>query len=201
MTDILPPFASVRYCRLSPLAGTHLALLAQRVLEAIRQRLAGLGLDLHPDKTRIVYCKDENRRGDHDHISFDFLGYTFRRRAVRSKAGHVFDGFAPAVSDTAAKAIRRRIRGWRLHHRSDLSLVDLARWINPIVRGWINYYDRFYRSWLNRSLTRINDFLVRWARQKFKRLRRRPRRSWRWLEGVARRSPTLFAHWKVGVLP
>jgi len=112
---------------------------AQRVLDAIRQQLAGLGLELHPDKTRIVYCQDAWRRGDHDRVGFDFLGYTFRRRAVRSKAGKVFDGFAPAVSDTAAKAVRQQIRRWRLHHRSETSLVDLAKRINPIVRGWINY--------------------------------------------------------------
>ena len=174
---------------------------AQRVLEAIRVRLAGLGLELHPDKTRIVYCKDANRRGEHDHTSFDFLGYTFRRRAVRSKAGQVFDGFAPAISDVAAKAVRQQVRRWRLHHRSDLSLADLARWVNPVVRGWINYYGRFYRSWLGRSLARINEYLVRWARRKFKRLENHSGRSWRWLEDVARRSPALFAHWQIGVLP
>jgi RNA-directed DNA polymerase len=174
---------------------------AQRVLKAIEVRLASLGLELHPGKTRIVYCKDDNRRRDHDHTSFDFLGYTFRRRAVRSKAGHVFDGFAPAISDTAAKAVRQQVRRWRLHHRSDLSLADLAERINPIVRGWINYYGRFYRSWLYRSLARINEYLVRWARRKFKRLNNHPSRSWRWLEDVARRSPALFAHWQIGVLP
>ena len=174
---------------------------AEQVLGAIGQRLAGLGLELHPGKTRIVYCKDARRRGDHDHVSFDFLGYTFRRRAVRSKAGKVFDGFAPAVSDTAAKAIRHSIRRWRLHHRSEASLADLARRINPIVRGWINYYGRFYRSWLSRSLARINEYLVRWAQRKFKRLNNHPSRSWRWLESVARRCPALFAHWQTGVLP
>jgi len=174
---------------------------AQHVLDAIRPRLAGLGLELHPDKTRIVYCKDSNRRGDHDHVSFDFLGYTFRRRAVRSKAGKVFDGFAPAISDSAAKAVRQQIRRWRLHHRSELSLVDLAKRINPIVRGWIDYYGRFYRSWLARSLARINNYLVRWARRKYKRLTRHPSRSWLLLTSVARRSPTLFAHWQLGVLP
>jgi RNA-directed DNA polymerase len=174
---------------------------AELVLGAIGQRLASLGLELHPGKTRIVYCKDASRRGDHDHVSFDFLGYTFRRRAVRSKAGKVFDGFAPAVSDTAAKAIRLSIRRWRLHHRSEASLADLARRVNPIVRGWINYYGRFYRSWLSRSLARINEYLVRWAQRKFKRLTNHPSRSWRWLESVARRSPALFAHWQIGVVP
>jgi len=170
---------------------------AKRTLVAITARLARCGLELHPDTTRIVYCHDENRRGRHDHTSFDFLGYTFRRRGCRNGEGEVFDGFAPAISDTAAKEIRRRIRQWRLHWRTDQSLADLARTINPIVRGWINYYGRFYRSWLARSLARINDYLVRWARQKYKRLIDHPSRSWRWLEGVERRSPTLFVHWQV----
>ena len=170
---------------------------AEQVLGALAQRLGDLGLELHPEKTRIVYCKDENRRGDHDHTSFDFLGYTFRRRRVRSEAGDLFDSFGPAISDTAAKAIRQRIRRWRLHLRSGSSLEDLAREVNPVVRGWINYYGRFYRSWLRRSLARINEYLVRWARRKYKRLARHPSRSWQWLGLVAERSPTLFAHWRV----
>jgi len=170
---------------------------AERVLAALAQRLADLGLELHPDKTRIVYCKDGRRRGDHDHTSFDFLGYTFRRRMVRSKAGDLFDSFNPAVSDNAAKAIRQQIRRWRLHLRSGSSLADLARDVNPILRGWINYYGRFYRSWLSRSLAQVNEYLVRWARRKYKRLDNHPSRSWQWLGGVARRVPTLFAHWQV----
>jgi RNA-directed DNA polymerase len=169
---------------------------AEAVLGALAKRLADLGLELHPEKTRIVYCKDEKRRGDYDHISFDFLAYTFRCRTGRSKYG-VFDSFTPAVSDSAAKAIRQQIRHWRLHLRSAASLVELAREINPVVRGWINYYGRFYRSWLRRSLARINEYLVRWARRKYKRLGRHPSRSWKWLESVAWRSPNLFAHWQV----
>jgi len=112
---------------------------AQDVLVAIGERMAQVGLELHPDKTRIVYCKDDNRKGSHEHEQFDFLGYTFRRRTVRSRAGKLFNGFAPAVSDAAAKEIRRQIHSWRLHMRTDRSLADLARWVNPIVHGWINY--------------------------------------------------------------
>lgn len=169
---------------------------AEEVLGALAKRLADLGLELHPEKTRIVYCKDEKRRGDHDHTSFDFLGYTFRCRTVRSKHG-IFDSFTPAISDSAAKAIRQQIRRWRLHLRSASSLIDLAREINPVIRGWINYYGRFYRSWLRRSLACINEYLVRWARRKYKRLDNHPSRSWSWLGNVAQRSPTLFAHWQV----
>jgi len=172
---------------------------ARRTLEAITERMKRCGLKLNSDKTRIVYCKDDNRRGQHDHTSFDFLGYTFRRRACRNPEGEVFDGFVPAISDQAAKAIRHRIRRWHLHWRSDLSLADLARWVNPIVRGWINYYGRFYRSQLYRSFRGINRYLVRWAQWKYKRLRRNPRRAWAWLKSVCQRSSSLFAHW--GVCP
>jgi len=170
---------------------------ARRILTAISERLERCGLELNGEKTRIVYCKDDNRRGQHDHTSFDFLGYTFRRRACRNAEDEIFDGFVPAISDQAAKAIRHQIRRWHLHWRSDLSLGDLARKINPIVRGWINYYGRFYRSWLYRSFRCINRYLVRWAQWKYKRLRRSPRRAWAWLKSVYQRSSSLFAHWAV----
>ena len=171
---------------------------ARTVLAALNKRMAEVGLELHPGKTRIVYCKDSNRTGSHEHEQFTFLGYTFRPRLAKNKFGRFFVGFLPAVSNDAAKEMRRQIKRWRLHLRSDLSLKDLADWINPIVRGWITYYGRFYRSVLYPSLQRINDYLRRWARRKYKRLRTSRRRTWAWLEGVAKRSPTLFAHWRLG---
>lgn len=174
---------------------------ARQVLAAIERRLVGLGLDLHPDKTRIVYCKDWKRTGSHEHERFDFLGYTFRPRRVRSPKGNLFVGFTPAVSEGAAKAIRRRAKRWRLHLRDNQGLTDLARSINPIVRGWINYYGRFYRSQLIRLLRRLNDYLVRWARRKYKRLRYAPKRARRFLVSVFEREPGLFAHWAAGARP
>jgi RNA-directed DNA polymerase len=171
---------------------------AHQVRQAIDQRLAECGgLRLHPDKTRIVYCKDGKRRGSYEHVSFTFLGYTFRSRKVRSKTGSYFFGFNPAISDEAAKRIRAQIRRWRLHHRSGSSLADLAREINPIVRGWINYYGRFYPSALVPSLKGIDQYLMRWATQKYKRLRRRRSRAWQGLEKTAKLYPGLFAHWKI----
>jgi RNA-directed DNA polymerase len=174
---------------------------ARRVLDAIAQRMAQVGLELHPGKTRIVFCKDDKRGGSYEHERFNFLGYTFRPRLARSKAGRSFVGFLPAVSDDAAKAVRHEIRRWRLHRRSDLTLSALARTINPIVRGWISYYGRFYRSRLQILLRHINEYLVRWAMRKFKRLRRRPVRAWSWLASVVRREPELFAHWAIGARP
>jgi RNA-directed DNA polymerase len=174
---------------------------AQLVRDAIIERLAQVGLELNPDKTRIVYCKDANRTGSHEHESFDFLGYTFRPRRARSRSGELFVSFCPAVSDEAAKAIRLATKRWRLHLWSEVTLADLARFCNPIVRGWITYYGRFYRSALIPSLKQINDYLVRWAMRKYKRLRGRAGRARRFLARLAQREPTLFAHWRLGVLP
>jgi RNA-directed DNA polymerase len=174
---------------------------ARGVLAAITERLVQVGLELHPDKTRIVYCKDARRTGSHEHERFTFLGYTFRPRLAKNRYGRFFVGFVPAISEDAAKAVGHQIRRWRLHRRSDATLLALAAVINPVVRGWINYYGRFYRSKLQPLLRRINEYLVRWAMQKYKRLRRRPRRAWTWLCSVVRRDPTLFAHWTIGARP
>lgn len=171
---------------------------ARQVREAIAARLARCGgLQLHPDKTRIVYCKDGTRRGRHEHTSFTFLGYGFRSRMVKTRTGKYFFGFNPAISDEAAKRIRGQIRSWRLHLRSGSTLKELAREINTIVRGWINYYGRFYRSKLHTSLNRINDYLVRWIVQKYKRYRGRRLRAWEALGKAAQAYPRLFAHWQI----
>ena len=170
---------------------------AQHVRAAIAVRLGECGgLELHPDKTRIVYCKDGKRCGSYEHTSFTFLGYGFRVRKVRTKTGKYFFSFNPAISDEAAKRIRVQIRSWRLHRRSGMTLEQLARDINPVVRGWMNYYGRFYPSALVFSLNRINDYLVRWLVQKYKRFRRRRMRARDALGSHARLYPGLFAHWR-----
>jgi RNA-directed DNA polymerase len=174
---------------------------ARRVRDAIAGRLAQVGLELHPGKTRIVYCKDADRRGDHEVTSFTFLGYTFRPRLAKSRYGHHFVSFLPAVSKDAVKAMSRELRSWHIARRSDKSLDDLARMFNSIVQGWINYYGRFYKSMLYPLLRRLNEHLVRWACRKYKRLHRRERRARRWLAEIARRAPSLFAHWKAGLRP
>jgi group II intron reverse transcriptase/maturase len=175
---------------------------AEQIRDAVAVRLAECGgLQLHPDKTRIVYCQDGKRRGAHEHRSFTFLGYTFRSRRVRTRTGAYFFSVNPAVSDEAAKRIRRQIRSWRLHLRSGSTLGDLARQINPIVRGWINYYGRFYKSELIYVLNGINHYLMRWAMQKYKRLRRHRQRAWERLGYVASQYPNLFAHWQLGLRP
>jgi len=175
---------------------------AELVLAAIRDRFAQCGLELHPVKTRIVYCKDDDRRGEHEHVSFDFLGYTFQPRRAKNRWGKFFVSFLPAISTKAAKTIRATIREWRMaSHRNNQSLEDLARLVNPTVRGWINYYGRFYRSKSVLVLRHLNEALAAWARRKFKRLRRRERASVHWLGRIARREPKLFVHWQLGVRP
>jgi RNA-directed DNA polymerase len=169
---------------------------AQALWKALADRLSICKLTLHPEKTRIVYCKDVNRREDHPNQSFDFLGFTFRARKTVWHGYLLAHGFRPAVSPKALKAIRRTIRGWALHHRSDKSLQDLATIYNPYIRGWINYYGQFYRKQLQMTLLRIDAYLIRWARWKFKRLRRRNRGAWQWLARVRRAHPTLFSHWR-----
>lgn len=167
---------------------------AEELKAAIAERLGTLGLELHPDKTRIVYCKDANRRGDFEHTSFDFLGYTFKGRLSRGPRG-LFVSFIPAMSDKAKKAKGKQIRDWHLNRRIGTDLSGIASGINPQVRGWINYYGRFYRSKLYFMANRIDEHLVRWVMRKFKRFRRRPGRAWEWLNAVRRRDPRLFAHW------
>jgi RNA-directed DNA polymerase len=134
-------FPSVPFERYADDAIVHCTSLAQagQVQEAIRARLVECGLQLHPDKTRIVYCKDSKRPGSHEHESFDFLGFTFRPRKAKDKYGRYFVSFLPAVSNSAAKAKRQETRRWRLHLRTSQDLKDIAAFINPIVRGWINY--------------------------------------------------------------
>jgi RNA-directed DNA polymerase len=174
---------------------------ARHVLTAIADRMAQVGLELHPDKTRIVYCKDANRPLSHEHEQFSFLGYTFRPRLSKSKHDHFFVNFSPAVSNEAKKAIGREIRSWRINCRSDKTLSDLARMFNPIVQGWVNYYGHFYKSRLYPPLRHLNNYLVRWAMRKYKRLHRHADRARLWLRAVARRAPFLFAHWRLGLLP
>jgi RNA-directed DNA polymerase len=169
---------------------------ARQVREALTARLAELGLELHPGKTKIVYCKDSLRHGEHDTVAFTFLGYSFRPRQVKGKNGQIFTSFTPAISPEALKAKGQMVRGWRLHMRTGASLDELAAAINPIVAGWIGYYGLFGRKVLNQLLRRVNTYLTRWARRKYKRLRSY-KRFHRWWTGLIDREPGLFIHWEL----
>src|SRR6202158_5110487 len=113
---------------------------ARTLRAALERRFVECGLTLHPEKTKIVYCKDDDRRGGYPDQKFDFLGYTFRPRLSRRWRGNFGVVFSPAASGKALKTIRQTIRSWSLHERSDKSLDDLARMFNSHIRGWINYY-------------------------------------------------------------
>ncbi|MCJ7797816.1 MAG: group II intron reverse transcriptase/maturase [Thermoleophilia bacterium] len=175
---------------------------AAEVREAIGDRFAQCGLELHPTKTRIVYCKDDDRRGKHEHVAFDFLGYTFQPRRAKNRFGKFFVSFLPAISTRSAVMIRAAIRQWRMASiRSNQRLEDLARLVNPSVRGWMNYYGRFYRSKCVQVLRHLNEALAAWARRKYRRFHRRERASMHWLGGIAQRDPNLFVLWQLGVRP
>lgn len=167
---------------------------AEQVSAALAQRMREVGLALHPDKTRIVYCKDGRRREQFAHTSFTFLGFTFQARRVRRRSGTTATGFVPAISRAALTTVGAQVRAWRLHKYTEISEADLARKINPVVRGWMNYYGAFYRSALYPLLARINAYLVRWLRKKFKRLRARRQAQEAWKTAVKSR-PRFFAHW------
>jgi RNA-directed DNA polymerase len=168
---------------------------ARHMRQAIADRMAEVGLRLHPDKTKIVYCKDGNRQGSYEHTAFTFLGFTFRQRRARNRHGTSFSNFLPAISKDALNKISAAVRSWRLHLRTGHTFKDLARRINPIVAGWMQYYGAFYRSALSPLLQRINAYLMRWIRKKYKRLRgkKKARECW---QGITGRYPLMFAHWK-----
>lgn len=175
---------------------------AEHVLQAVRERLKDCGLELHPVKTKIAYCKDDDRRGIFELQKFDFLGYTFRPRRAKNYKGKFFVSFLPAMADKAAKAVRRTIREWRLAgKRNNQSLEEIAKFVNPVVQGWMNYYGRFYRTECVLALRHVNDALVRWVMRKYRRFKRREVAAVHWLGRVATRDPNLFAQWRLGIKP
>jgi len=171
---------------------------AQEMWKVIAARVQSCGLELHPEKTKIVYCKDDSRKKTYPNEKFDFLGYTFRPRSSMNRKGKFFINFSPAVSNQAAKAIRDKFRSWKLPQRSDKAIEDLSRMFNPIIRGWIQYYGRYYRSALYPTMRELDRDLVLWAKQKYKKLRRHLRRATHWIARISRAAPELFAHWQLG---
>jgi RNA-directed DNA polymerase len=168
---------------------------ARMLRDKIAARFDEVGLRLHPEKTKIVYCKDGKRHGSFEHTSFTFLGYTFRARGARDRHGRMFTSFLPAISRDAMKRLNREVRGWRLHLHNTWDLGQIARWINPIVRGWLQYYGRYYRSELYPLLKRINTYLMRWVRKKYRRLHGF-KKAHAWWKTVGERVPHLFFHWR-----
>jgi group II intron reverse transcriptase/maturase len=173
---------------------------AKYVKRRLEERFKQFGLQLNLDKTKIVYCKDVDRKENYKHTSFDFLGYTFRPRGAKNKYGKCFVNFLPAITEKAKKRIREEVRRWKLQIRTYKSLNDLAYMFNKKIQGWINYYTRFYKSELYEVLRYINRCLIKWVRRKYKK-KRSKRRAEYWLGNIAKRDRKLFAHWKFGILP
>ena len=192
-------YPDIPWCRFADDGITHCKSEAEarEMLEALKLRFAECGLELHPAKTRIVYCKDGNRVGQYPNKKFDFLGYGFRSRGVKNKkTEQLFSGFTPGVSDSALKSMRAKVRELDIRNRSDLSLGEIAEMVNPLLQGWINYYGKFYPSALYPLLRHINMTLVEWVMRKYRRFKRNRRSAVGLLDRIWEEQPTLFAHWR-----
>lgn len=196
-------FAQIPFCRYADDGPLHCRSKQQAhyLLAALKTRFKECGLELHPQKAKVVYCRDIHRRQEHDNIQFDFLSYTFRPRRSKDRHGRVFVNFTPGISRAAAKAIRQTVRRWRLQLKSDKSIEDLGRMFGPEIRGWVNYYCRFYRSAFAPVARHLNWVLARWVMRKFKRFRGHRSRAIQWLRRLARRQPGIFPHWQAGFVP
>lgn len=168
---------------------------AETLLENLKERLEACKLELHPVKTKLVYCKDNKRKGRYPLTQFDFLGFSFQGRTVQDRQGNLFTGFNPGVSRKSLKHMNERIRGLKINRSTQASMSELAVRLNPVVRGWIAYYGAFYPELLKKFLVRIDLRLGRWARNKYKQLRGRKRRSWDWLKRCRVTFPNMFVHW------
>jgi RNA-directed DNA polymerase len=168
---------------------------AEFMKKAIEERLRSCKLELHPEKTKVVYCKDDDRSGEHPQISFDFLGYTFQPRKAKTRQGTLFLNYSPAASRAAIKSMGEKIRSWRLKKRIELSLKEVALQINATVRGWINYYGKYRPSALFPIFAQLVNMQVQWARRKYKNLRSYSKAK-RWLTAIAKREQDLFVHWQ-----
>ena len=174
---------------------------ASLLQKTIAERLEAYKLTLHLEKTKIVYCKDENRQGNYPNCQFDFLGYTFKARRAKNKQGKLFACFLPAVSRESAKKVRRIMKSWSLPRYTSVTLEEVAKLINPVVRGWIGYYTKYHKSQATPMFRYLNRLLMRWMKRKNKRLRRSARQAWYALEQTALKQSTLFAHWEIGIHP
>lgn len=176
---------------------------AEQLLEAIRERLSQCGLRLHPAKTKIVYCKNTNRKGKHEQVSYDFLGVTFKpKKAKNRKTGEIFTDFGPArISQKSTKKIQETIRSKSLHRKVTVELSDLSRELAAHVRGWINHYGKINMRILQPVMSTINAKLVKWAQNRHKRFNRSAWQARKWLKLVYRDYPNTFVHWQYGFKP
>lgn len=172
---------------------------AESLLEKLQERMHDVGLELHPDKTKLVYCRDYKRRGDYKTVKFDFLGYSFQPRTAKSKqTGKLFIGYDCAISISSRKRIADKLEELDIINMSFKSIVGIAQKLNPYIRGWINYYGKFRGYELSRIFYLLRKRLIRWARKRYKRYRNSLNKAYKWLNRVREQYPTLFYHWKLG---
>ena len=165
------------------------------IKESLVKRFAECKLELHPTKTRIVYCKDKDRTRDEDLTEFDFLGYTFKAVYIKCKDGKMRSNFIASVSKTSAKTFRDKIKSLEIHKKTGCKINMIAEILNPMLRGWMNYFGKFNSSAMKYTLQCIERRIVKWAMCKYKNLRGHRRRAEKWLLSVRKREPKLFAHW------
>jgi hypothetical protein len=171
---------------------------AETLKVELQARLTECHLEMHPTKTKIVYCRDGKRKGNYPNVSFDFLGFCFRsRRVLNSRDGSLFGGFNPAVSPSAMKAMRETIRDLNLRRQTHLSLQAIASKLNPLLSGWINYYGRYAPSALYPVLRHVNLTLVAWAMRKFKRFKHNKTGASQFFLRLVKESAGLFVHWRL----
>lgn len=172
---------------------------AEYVLSKVKQRFLECSLEIHPDKSGIIYCKDKNRKFEFERISFDFLGYTFRSRRCLDKQGLVHPNFLPAISRESKKEIIREIRSWHIHLRSDKSIAEISNSFGPVLKGWFNYYGRFYPTGMNCIWYHFNWYIMRWVQGKYKRFAKHKTRAFKYVNSLATENPRMFIHWQRGV--
>ena len=173
---------------------------AQQFLVSLKARFEMCNLEIHPEKTKIVYCKDGKRKRSYPTTKFTFLGYDFRQRSTLNKeTGEVFQSFNPAVSKTAEKSMRAHIRTLGIRNRTGLSLKEIAVILNPILRGWIEYYGSYNRSALGSVMVYVNRTLTAWAMRKYKRLQGHKTRAILFILKIQKEDEQLFSHWKQGL--
>jgi RNA-directed DNA polymerase len=175
---------------------------AEEILQRLTKRMKACKLELHPEKTKIVYCRSDKNNGQkHDNESFDFLGYTFKTRACKTKDGRIFKSFTPAVSNDNLMKFRDKMRQLRSMHLTS-SPEEFAKELNPIIRGWANYFTKYTKSHAKqKGLNYVNLMLISWARRKYKGLRRSYKRAYLFICKLGRQNPDLFYHWQIGLRP
>lgn len=174
---------------------------AEEILIKLRQRMKECKLELHPEKTKIIYCKDKDRQKEYQVTEFDFLGYTFRRIFIKDRLGRLQFNFLPSVSKKSAKAFRDKIKAMKIQRFSGSRIEIIAEMVNPTVRGWLNYFTKYNPSAVKYSIDCLNRRLVKWAMCKFKRFKGHRARAEKWLKELAKREPKMFSHWALGWIP